>query len=224
MAWSPKAADSREAGYIYANRYVSEAPLRLQKRSGPYISRGDVLQHQLLQAQFRHQTLQLRVLLLQFLQPPRLVHLQPAVLFPPTIAGLFSDPAFPARYRGHLAVCNRNFDLPQQTHDLLRCMLLALRHLPLLFVQFLSSELVQKRPGTPTPITYFPYRSLFQYSGLRTRANNNRKHLQSVRFHELGDRDQQFFQRHKYRERDLLTDWQLTPGLMHDILMFSAKL
>ena len=65
-----KAADSREAGYIHANRQVSEASLRLQKRSGPYISRGDVLQHQLLQAQLTYQTLQLRVLLLQFLQPP----------------------------------------------------------------------------------------------------------------------------------------------------------
>ena len=65
MAWSPKAADSREAGYIYANRSVSEAYLRLQKRSGPYISRGDVLQHQLVQAQIRHQPLPLGVLLLQ---------------------------------------------------------------------------------------------------------------------------------------------------------------
>ena len=52
MAWSPKAADSREAGYIYANRYVSKANLRLQKRSGPYISLRDVLQRQLLKAQF----------------------------------------------------------------------------------------------------------------------------------------------------------------------------
>jgi hypothetical protein len=49
MAWPPKAADSREAGYINANRPVSKALLRLQRRSGPYISRGDVLQHQLLQ-------------------------------------------------------------------------------------------------------------------------------------------------------------------------------
>ena len=77
MAWSPKAADSREAGYIYANRYVSEANLRLQKRSGPYISRGDVLQHQLLQAQLRDQPLQLRVLLLKLLHAG-----QKAILLP----------------------------------------------------------------------------------------------------------------------------------------------
>jgi hypothetical protein len=76
MAWSPKAADSREAGYIYANRYVSEANLRLQKRSGPYISRGEVLQHKAIQARVRHQTLQLGVLLLQLLQPLSLIHLQ----------------------------------------------------------------------------------------------------------------------------------------------------
>jgi hypothetical protein len=37
MAWSPRATDSREAGYIYAKRRVSDQPLHLQKRSGPYI-------------------------------------------------------------------------------------------------------------------------------------------------------------------------------------------
>ena len=83
-----KRADSREAGYIYANRYVSEASLRLQNRSGPYISRSDVLQHQLLQAQLTHQPLQLRVLLLQFFEPPRLVHLQATVLFAPSVVRL----------------------------------------------------------------------------------------------------------------------------------------
>jgi hypothetical protein len=51
MAWSPKTADSREAGYIYANRPVSEDSLRLQKRSGPYISLRDVLQDLLLYCQ-----------------------------------------------------------------------------------------------------------------------------------------------------------------------------
>src|ERR1035437_10073151 len=37
----------------------------------------------------------------------------------------------------------------QQIRNLLPCVLLALRHLPLLFAQSLSSELVHKRPGTP---------------------------------------------------------------------------
>jgi hypothetical protein len=91
MAWSPKAADSREAGYIYANRYVSEANLRLQKRSGPYISLRDVLQNELVQAQLSHQALQLRVLLLKLLKPPRLVYLQTAELLAPAGVGLLSD-------------------------------------------------------------------------------------------------------------------------------------
>jgi hypothetical protein len=94
MAWSPKAADSREAGYIYANRYVSEANLRLQKRSGPYISRDEVLQHKVVQAQIRHPTFQLPVLLLQFLQAPRLVHLQATVLLTPSEVRLLHDPGF----------------------------------------------------------------------------------------------------------------------------------
>jgi hypothetical protein len=42
------------------------------------------MQHQILQAQVGHQTLQPRVLLLQLLQPPGLIHLQPAKLTPPT--------------------------------------------------------------------------------------------------------------------------------------------
>jgi hypothetical protein len=43
---------------------------------GLEVSRGDVLQHHLVQAQLSYQTLQLRVLLLQLFQPPRPVHLQ----------------------------------------------------------------------------------------------------------------------------------------------------
>jgi len=42
---------------------------------GLEVSRNDVLQHKLLQAQLRDQPFQFRVLLLQLLQPPRLVHL-----------------------------------------------------------------------------------------------------------------------------------------------------
>jgi len=50
------------------------------------VSRGDVLQHQLVQAQFCHQLLRLGVLQLKFLQPPRLLYLQVAI--PPTPAGI----------------------------------------------------------------------------------------------------------------------------------------
>jgi hypothetical protein len=54
------------------------------------VSRGDVLQHQLLQAQLTHQSLQLAVLLLQLLQTPSLVHLQPTVLLAPPVVRLLS--------------------------------------------------------------------------------------------------------------------------------------
>ena len=59
---------------------------------GLEVSRGYVLQHQHLKVQVRHDPLQLRVLLLQFLQPSRLVRLQPTLLAPPTIVRLFRDP------------------------------------------------------------------------------------------------------------------------------------
>ena len=116
---------------------------------GLEVSPGDVLKDLLVQAEFSYQPLQLAVFLLQFLQPFRLVHLQAAVFLAPAVVGLLGDAAFPARDRSRLAVCNSNLDLPKQAHNLFRCMLLALRHLPLLFVQSLSLELVQKRPGTP---------------------------------------------------------------------------
>jgi hypothetical protein len=58
---------------------------------GLEVSRGDILQHQLLQAQLRYLPLQLRVLLLQILQPSSLFHLQPAVLLAPTVIGLLDD-------------------------------------------------------------------------------------------------------------------------------------
>ena len=64
---------------------------------GLEVSRGDVLQHQLLQAQLRHQSLQLRVLLLQLLQPACLVHLQPAILLAPSVVRLLHNLHFLAR-------------------------------------------------------------------------------------------------------------------------------
>lgn len=47
--------------------------LRCVVAQGLEVSRGEVLQHKIIQAQVRYQTLQLRVLLLQLLQPLRLV-------------------------------------------------------------------------------------------------------------------------------------------------------
>ena len=143
MAWSPKAADSREAGYVYANRYVSETNLRLQKRSGPYISRGEVLQHKVIQAQVRHQTLQLRVLLLQLFQPLRLVYLQATVLLTPTEVRLLHDPGLLRRLRRRLAIRYRYFDLSQHIYHLLRLVLLAPSHMLSLSSSLFSTGTVQ---------------------------------------------------------------------------------
>ena len=68
----------------------------------------------------RSPAVQLRVLLLQFLQPPRLIYLQATKLLAPSVVSLLGDSTFPARNRGRLAVRHRNFDLPQQIHNLLR--------------------------------------------------------------------------------------------------------
>src|SRR5271170_2079838 len=116
---------------------------------GLEVSRGDVLQHQLVQAQLCHQPLQLRVLLLQLLQPPGLVHPQTAILFTPPELGLLHDSRFLTRLWRRLSVRHGYFDLPQQVHYLFRTMLLASRHLPLLLFQFVSTPLAQIEPGTP---------------------------------------------------------------------------
>src|SRR5271155_4678246 len=116
---------------------------------GLEVSRGDVLQHQLIQAQLCYQPLQLRVLLLQILQPPGLVHPQTAILFTPPEVGLLHDSRFLTRLWRRLSVRHGYFDLPQKGHYLFRTMLLASRHLPLLLFQFVSTPLAQIEPATP---------------------------------------------------------------------------
>ena len=51
---------------------------------GLEVSRGDIFQYQLVQTQLSYKTFQLRVLLLQFFQPLRLVYLQPPIPLAPT--------------------------------------------------------------------------------------------------------------------------------------------
>src|SRR5882724_3830869 len=68
----------------------------------------------------RYHPLEARVLLLQLLQPPRLVQLQPPVLLPPPVVTLLRDLRFLARLRRRLAVGNSHFNLPQQRDHLLR--------------------------------------------------------------------------------------------------------
>jgi Protein of unknown function (DUF4011) len=83
----------------HAVRFAPHGPPHSAVVQGLEVSRGDVLQHQLLQTQLRDQTLQLRVLLLQFLQPSSLIHLQTAKLLAPTVIGLFDDFSFLAGLR-----------------------------------------------------------------------------------------------------------------------------
>src|SRR5271155_1135483 len=131
---------------------------------GLEVSRGDVLQHQLIQAQLCYQPLQLRVLLLQLLQPPGLVHPQTAILFTPPEVGLLHDSRFLTRLWRRLSVRHGYFDLPQKGHYLFRTMLLASRHLPLLLFQFVSTPLAQIEPGTPSLRRYFTGSPLIKIS------------------------------------------------------------
>src|SRR5271169_2010865 len=129
---------------------------------GLEVSRGDVLQHQLIQAQLCYQPLQLRVLLLQILQPPGLVHPQTAILFTPPEVGLLHDSRFLTRLWRRLSVHHAYHDLPQKGHYLFRTMLLASRHLPLLLFQFVSTPLAQIEPGTPIYGRFTPPSRLFR--------------------------------------------------------------
>lgn len=120
-------------------------------------SRGDVLQHRLLQAQLIHQSVQLGVFLLQLLQPPRLIYLHPAIFLAPTIVRPLHDTGFLARLGRHLSVGYRHFHLPQQVHDFFRFLDLPC-HFLCPFVQFLS------------PIHWFNTCRAFQFSSFENEA------------------------------------------------------
>jgi hypothetical protein len=61
---------------------------------GLEILRGDGLKHELVQTQLGDEPLQLRVLLVEVLQTPRLIHLQAAELLAPAIVGLLCGECF----------------------------------------------------------------------------------------------------------------------------------
>ena len=103
--------------------------LRSVVAQGLEVSRGEVLQHKVIQAQVRYQALQLGVLLLQFLQPLRLVHLQPTVLLAPTEVRLLNDTGFLTSQSSRLPVRDHYLNLPQQIYHLLRLVLLASSHM-----------------------------------------------------------------------------------------------
>src|SRR5581483_1425057 len=74
---------------------------------GLEVSRGNVLQHQLFKTQFTDQTLQLAVLLLEFLQPSSLIHLQTTVFLAPTVVALFCDSGILASQSGDETILER---------------------------------------------------------------------------------------------------------------------
>ena len=93
------------------------APQRYAAAPGLEVSPRDVLENPLVQTRFGRQTLELAVLLPQFLQAFGLVHLQTAVLLAPPVAGLLGDPGLAACYRVCLAlptatsICRRMFTI-----------------------------------------------------------------------------------------------------------------
>ncbi len=66
----------------------------------------------LLQRQLRDQSLQASVFLLQFLQPFRLIQLQPAIFLPPPVVALGVDSGFFAGLGRSLPVPHLHFYLP----------------------------------------------------------------------------------------------------------------
>ena len=145
MAASPEDThDARSSHALHEHDLPHNAVAR-----GLEVSLRDVLQHKLLKAQVRYDALQLRILLLKLLQPPRLVDLQPAILLAPPVVRLVRDRRFLTSQRSRLPIRDRHFNLTKQIHHLLRTMLLPSCHKALLCSQFPSTPLAQKNPGTP---------------------------------------------------------------------------
>src|SRR5271156_456113 len=122
------------------------APRRTDVAPGLEVSLRNILQDLLVQRQLRHQSLQLAVLFLQFLQPLRLVHLQPAVFLSPAVERLHGDGGLFAGLWSGFSVRDADFNLPQHRHDLLWFVPLDGHDLLFLQVDSLSFHLVQISP------------------------------------------------------------------------------
>ena len=81
------------------------------------LSRDDILQHGLVQAEISYQALELGVLLLELAQPLHLRWQQPGVFLTPIIVRCLADPRLPA----HLADRRALFRLLQDEGDLRLC-------------------------------------------------------------------------------------------------------
>jgi hypothetical protein len=157
--WADSTA-CREAGEpvgtydAHSAHAVWHAPRRYSAVRGLKVSRGDVLKNLLVRTQLGNQALELRVLLLQFLQPLGLVHLQAALYLAPAVIGLLCDSSFLASRRVRLAVCPRPFNLPKHAHNLLRCGLPASRRSKLIPFQFVSLSWDRICRGGPRPARF----------------------------------------------------------------------
>jgi diguanylate cyclase len=87
---------------------------------GLQVSRGNVLEHLLLQRQIGDETLEADILPLQVLHPLRLIELKTTVFLPPAIVTLLRNSGFPAGHRRGLTLRHQHFNLTEQHHDLLR--------------------------------------------------------------------------------------------------------
>ena len=137
-----------------AGRHAARSSRTLARHAPPHndaargleVSLRHIPQNLLLQGKFSHQPFEPRVLLLEFLQPLRLAHLQPSLLLPPAIVRLHRDLSIPAGLRRGLPIGNLHFDLPQDVYYLLRLLPLR-RHDRVSF----SGEFSLISPGTKKP-------------------------------------------------------------------------
>jgi hypothetical protein len=144
-AWVVSPVGTHAACLFHACRH---GPTHNALAPGLEVSRGDVLQRQLIQAQLRQRPLQLCVFLLRLFEPPRLDHLKSAVFLASSASGLFCDRSLFTGLSSGLFVCRSRFNLPKRSYDPLRRIHFSWRRKTLLSYQLVLLSLIQKEPGT----------------------------------------------------------------------------
>src|SRR5664280_519913 len=110
---------------------LESRPLPASAAPGSPVSRGRLLEDRDVQRLLRHDLLQPAVLLLQALEPPRLLDLQAPVHLPPPVIGLLGDLELAADLRRRPATGRLDLRLPQFVDDLLSNEPLLCHRLPL---------------------------------------------------------------------------------------------
>ena len=100
---------------------------------GLEVSLSDLLQDHLIERQVRYRTPQPRILLLQILQAPGLVNLQPAILAAPTVVTLLRHAHTTTDHTHLLALRQTHFGRPKKPNNLLGCISLPAHLLILLW-------------------------------------------------------------------------------------------